>query len=336
MSEDSWKIARIFLEWGTLVACIIALVQGSGGLSPSSVCTLAILGAAAATTAVFEHGWYKPWFRCLFCLLVIWGCMAWLSYEVWPKKPEAQKVTPLVTWFPKSPINEGDPLTDAQLNATALVGGIPIGQDQAMPIYDPAPGTTTLPPGIQTLRVKFMPQAPNIVEADKTVTIKVLASPKPPVVPQSPATPAKEPPRFKIIDLTIQPLPRPETRGIVRFQYQNVGETASQGVSVQFATLPRTTSFQPALAFYDKRTALIEPNDKPIAVGQYLEFGDDGYYDIRIKITFKSLGNQPEQPPQCFFYKWGGRLFPYKIEPLNEEEQKQTEKYFKLHEPAQP
>jgi hypothetical protein len=155
------------------------------------------------------------------------------------------------------------------------------------------------------------------------------ASPPPPIAP------TKEPPRFKIINLTIQPLPRPETRGIVRFEYQNVGETVSQGATVQFAVLPRTSSFEPALAFYDERTSLIEPDDKPIAVGRYMEFGDD-YYDIRIKITFKTLGNQSEQPPQCFFYKWGGRLIPHKIEPLNEEEQEQTEKYFKLHEPKQP
>jgi hypothetical protein len=128
--------------------------------------------------------------------LVYWG------YRWFTEKPQETKVTPLVSWFPKTPIKVGEPLTSAQLNASALVGGIPIGEDEAKPVYDPAPGTTFLAAGPQTLRVKFMPQTPNIAEADATVKIEITAPRKPPSPTRNepPASPAPQPPKDSFAD----------------------------------------------------------------------------------------------------------------------------------------
>ena len=86
-----WRIARILFWWGTLVACVVALVQASGSMRPWSIVVLGMFGAGAATTAVFEHGWHrastsgKTFAKGTLILIFLWGGMAVLGSTVWPK-----------------------------------------------------------------------------------------------------------------------------------------------------------------------------------------------------------------------------------------------------------
>jgi hypothetical protein len=99
-ARNEWRIARICLWWGVFVACVIALIQGAGGLQPWSIITLSALGAAAASTAIFEHGWHRapspigtP-IRAAILLALVWGVMALVAYGAWPKSQLVIEVEP--------------------------------------------------------------------------------------------------------------------------------------------------------------------------------------------------------------------------------------------------
>ena len=101
------------------------------------------------------------------------------SYFVWavqkhktPNLPNPARVS--IEWNSPSPINVGTPLSDAQLNAKALVDGKRI---EGVFTYDPTFGTT-LGPGTQTLSASFNPSdtsryLPNMMTISLTVLPKL-------------------------------------------------------------------------------------------------------------------------------------------------------------------
>jgi hypothetical protein len=95
--DNPWKVGRIFLEWGALLACVVALVQGAGGLQPWSITVLTILGWAAATTAIFEHRWHKtkPW-HAAGCAMGALMVVCLLGFVAWPrsKPPLVANISP--------------------------------------------------------------------------------------------------------------------------------------------------------------------------------------------------------------------------------------------------
>ncbi len=175
-----WRIARICIWWGVFATCTIGLIQGFGSLSPKSIFALAVLGAAAATTAIFEHWWNRGnssqmtvWKTIVF-LLPILGGMAFLAYEAWPSA-QITKFRPLIVWKNPAPVNAGTELSDVQLNAKAFdsEGKEIQGSRTYNPTYGTPAETTT------TLSVHFSPDdKEKYTDEDSTVTLVVIPSKK--------------------------------------------------------------------------------------------------------------------------------------------------------------
>jgi hypothetical protein len=91
MAKPEWKIARICLWWGCALACLVALIQGSGSITKFAVIGLVVCGSSAATLAAIEHGWHKApyWIgtplRFTLLVLLLWTPLSMLGWFVWPK-----------------------------------------------------------------------------------------------------------------------------------------------------------------------------------------------------------------------------------------------------------
>src|ERR1035437_834155 len=109
MGKGQWRGLRLSLEWGATLAVIIALVAGAGTLLRGSIGALVVIGGAAATIAVFEHGWHRAPIpigtpvKAIILLGLVWASMLWLGYYTWPPNKAVQvegDLIPLPTSHP--------------------------------------------------------------------------------------------------------------------------------------------------------------------------------------------------------------------------------------------
>jgi hypothetical protein len=171
---------RIGVWWTVGVGSLLSLIQGIGTISKISIVILGILCIGGFCLASIEHGWVRrPWWKAALILAFIAVAVLTICCKVWPPK-EAIKITPTITWFPSS-IKEGELFSASQLNAIALVDGVPIDGDY---LYNPSPGATAYPSGNITASVSFTPINHIYNSASRTVTVGVI--PKPKLAPEHP------------------------------------------------------------------------------------------------------------------------------------------------------
>jgi hypothetical protein len=113
----------------------------------------------------------KRWIGAIAMILGVAAILVW-AWLFFTSKPTLGKVAPVISWFP-APLKAGEPLTPAQLNAIATVGGISIPGES---IYNPALGSTFTAGG-HTLSVTFTPDSPDYLVVSKTLTVQVIGSP---------------------------------------------------------------------------------------------------------------------------------------------------------------
>ena len=76
---------RVSFEWAIGGGCAIALIAGKGTLERLSIWALAIIGAAAVSVAIVEHGWFKTSaYKRAGSIFLAWIVMALLAYVAWP------------------------------------------------------------------------------------------------------------------------------------------------------------------------------------------------------------------------------------------------------------
>ena len=116
------------------------------------------------------------------------------------------KATPIVIWSAPTPILSGDALSDAQLNATALIPGTFV--------YTPAAGAS-LPAGMHRLSVTFTPTAVanyTVVRATVLLTVTEAAPAIPPQAPAQVETPvpqATPAPEMPLVETPVKPPAEP-------------------------------------------------------------------------------------------------------------------------------
>lgn len=105
MARRSWKILRLSLEWGATVSCVLWLFAGAGTLLRQNIVALVVIGGAAATAAVLEHGWHRAPVRvgtpvrAAILLVVVWAAMAAIGWYAWPMNPRLTAASPVRPHF---------------------------------------------------------------------------------------------------------------------------------------------------------------------------------------------------------------------------------------------
>jgi hypothetical protein len=325
MDKQTLASIRISTEWAIGVGSMIALIAGMGVLTKTAIVFLVIAGIGGLSLAAFEHGWiHKPVWRAVLVLAVIWFGVVFLGYKTWP--PEGVlKITPLISWMPSS-IKEGEPLTSAQLNAVALVNGIPV---EGYFVYNPAIGAT-LPRGMQTLSVTVTPNDSLYLPVSKTVAVKVI-----PIERENVPT-HKDPPRFTLTSMSISSTPTAlpndiKTFSSFRLHLQNAGEIASHNLEMQIAMMSRTNGRFPVVTQHSYRVD-IEPG-QPYDANSDQVVIDKGLTNqvIRIWLRYKNLDN-PKKPINQFIYQlWEGNRSGEpspRFEDIGLTEEEAVKKYF--------
>jgi hypothetical protein len=136
MKKSEYKVLRLSLEWGAVVAVVIALIAGKDTIAKGGVIGLCVFGSAALIVAFWEHGWLRAPIpvgtpiRASFLIVIAIGSMTLLGWLVFPKPAEdrnAETKLPTEEPFIDPPViaSDAEKLPHVDLSKRALIKAAP-------------------------------------------------------------------------------------------------------------------------------------------------------------------------------------------------------------------
>jgi hypothetical protein len=115
MNKKDAKNIRLSLEWGTVVAVVVALIAGKDTIAKGGVIGLCVFGSLALIGAMWEQGWLQAPVpvgtpvRASVLVAMAVVLMASLGWFVFPKSTEFPAPPASVNQQPREPFNEPEP-----------------------------------------------------------------------------------------------------------------------------------------------------------------------------------------------------------------------------------